>query len=237
MSDRRLRELERRAAAGDVEAGAEWLHARVRTGTLDEERLAVAAWLGDPAACRVSGGTLAPETAPDAAGVAGGLARWGREPARDPTRAALEDPGWRDQLLPRAALAIACAACPRAWASGDGRAALDAAQAWLDAPGLVAAQVADAAALAPNLGSLRGLSPVEALARLAALHCAPGPARAIPTVLLVRAALLVDLATAKRAFETPGGLAAHMAAAAAARLGDDAVREALRAGLVAWVLG
>ncbi|MEZ6189046.1 MAG: FHA domain-containing protein [Planctomycetota bacterium] len=53
MGDERLRDLERRAAGGDVEAGVAWIQKRLRLGTLDEERLAVAAYLGDPAAAAV----------------------------------------------------------------------------------------------------------------------------------------------------------------------------------------
>ncbi len=50
MSDKRAREDERRAAQGDVEAEARQLLDRLRTGTLDRERLKLAAYLGDPAA-------------------------------------------------------------------------------------------------------------------------------------------------------------------------------------------
>ncbi len=50
MSDRELRELERAAAAGDIDAGARVLAARLRLGTLTEARLAMAAYSGDPAA-------------------------------------------------------------------------------------------------------------------------------------------------------------------------------------------
>lgn len=48
--DRRLRELERRAATGEVEASAELLIARHRLNRLPEERLRLAAHLEDPAA-------------------------------------------------------------------------------------------------------------------------------------------------------------------------------------------
>jgi hypothetical protein len=58
VSDERLRELERAAAAGDAEAGAEALRLRLRLGLLDEERLALGAYLGDPVA-----GALRPDMA------------------------------------------------------------------------------------------------------------------------------------------------------------------------------
>ena len=50
MSDSRLRELERLAALGDREARVRLLAERVRGGDLPRERLALAAYLGDPAA-------------------------------------------------------------------------------------------------------------------------------------------------------------------------------------------
>ncbi|MDC3379091.1 hypothetical protein OAX78_02280 [Planctomycetota bacterium] len=51
MSDERLRELERRwKRTGSAEDEAAWLSARVRTGTITERRLQVAAYLGHSAA-------------------------------------------------------------------------------------------------------------------------------------------------------------------------------------------
>lgn len=49
MTDRQLRQLEREAASGDVEAKAKLLLGRVRIGDLTEERLRLAAHLGDEA--------------------------------------------------------------------------------------------------------------------------------------------------------------------------------------------
>lgn len=56
--DRGLRDLERRAAAGEVEAQAELLIARHRLGRLPEERLRLAAHLEDPAAVIAAGEIL-----------------------------------------------------------------------------------------------------------------------------------------------------------------------------------
>ena len=56
MSDERLRELERRwKETGSVEDEAAWLSERVRAGELTEERLRLAAALGQPAAVAASG--------------------------------------------------------------------------------------------------------------------------------------------------------------------------------------
>lgn len=50
MSDRTLRTLERAAAAGDPEASSRLVLARLRSGTLTEEGVRLAAFLGDPGA-------------------------------------------------------------------------------------------------------------------------------------------------------------------------------------------
>lgn len=55
MADARLRALDRAAAAGDGAARARGLSERVRQGRLRPERLALAAWLDDPAARRCAG--------------------------------------------------------------------------------------------------------------------------------------------------------------------------------------
>lgn len=55
MSDERLRQLEREAASGDVEARTRLLLERLRAGELTEERLKFAAHLGDEAAQQATG--------------------------------------------------------------------------------------------------------------------------------------------------------------------------------------
>ena len=86
MSDGRLRELERRAErSGALEDALELLIARRRAG-LSEERVALAAYLGDPAARELSGraGVALPPhaAAGEAIGWALPLAGWGPEVAR-----------------------------------------------------------------------------------------------------------------------------------------------------------
>jgi hypothetical protein len=50
VSDEDLRALEKRARAGDADAGTSWLAARRRLGTISAERIEVAAYAGDEAA-------------------------------------------------------------------------------------------------------------------------------------------------------------------------------------------
>ncbi len=54
MSDRRLRGFERAAAGGDPLERARWLREQVRAGSIAEQDLALAAYLGDPAAALVA---------------------------------------------------------------------------------------------------------------------------------------------------------------------------------------
>lgn len=64
MADSDLRTLERRfRETGAVEDEAAWLRARVRAGTLDPDRLDLAAWLDHPGA-RAALGKQAPEQVP-----------------------------------------------------------------------------------------------------------------------------------------------------------------------------
>ncbi len=55
MGDERLRRLERAAARGDLDGQARLLYERLRLGALCPERLAAAAFVGDPAARRALG--------------------------------------------------------------------------------------------------------------------------------------------------------------------------------------
>lgn len=70
MADERVLRLERLAAAGDVEARAQLLLERRRRGDLEDERLQLAAHLGDPAARLAVGERLATRLAERRARVA-----------------------------------------------------------------------------------------------------------------------------------------------------------------------
>jgi hypothetical protein len=59
MSDARLRARERAASTGDVHDQARLLLERVRSGRLSRERLELAAWAGEPAACAATNGAPA----------------------------------------------------------------------------------------------------------------------------------------------------------------------------------
>ncbi|MCW8139327.1 MAG: hypothetical protein KIT58_10540 [Planctomycetota bacterium] len=85
MTDQRLRALERDALHGDVEAQARLLLERVRVGDLTEERLRLAAYLGDERA-RLALGESAPEPPDDIVAWVRGLDALGSEVA---TRVAL----------------------------------------------------------------------------------------------------------------------------------------------------
>ncbi len=129
--DARRRELERRTGAGDLEAAAALLIARVRAGELGPERLALAARLGEPAAALATGER--PEEVP------GELSAW---------FATLLP--WGVHVLVRATAAAAAFVLPgfERLAPGDlrPRGAVDAAQAWCDAPGAATVSAASRAA-------------------------------------------------------------------------------------------
>lgn len=132
MTDQHLRELERAAAQGDLEAEGRLLAERLRAGRLAPRDLSLARSLGDPAALRVEGA----------------------EPAEPPPLAALlealgaREPAW----LVRALTAGVRRLLPvyRTWLPAERRceAAVEAAEAWLAAPGAALAQQAWEAALA-----------------------------------------------------------------------------------------
>lgn len=116
MSDERLRTLERAASTGDPAARVALLRARVRAGTLSQERLELAAYVGDADARAALGRCCAKHDALERRGLGmtrhycaedplapwvRGLSRWGAEVrARGVTaaaRAALE--AWCDSSL------------------------------------------------------------------------------------------------------------------------------------------
>lgn len=143
MSDARLRELERRAAAGDLPARAEWLLARRRAGRLGEGALELLAWAGEPAA-RLALGAAAPGPAPGEVGAfALELGRFGPRACVTAGTGAAE-----------AALALAPGPGVTALEPGlvggllaGARAALEAARAWVAAPGPDRAAASGAAAI------------------------------------------------------------------------------------------
>lgn len=139
MTDTHLRQLERAANQGDVEARARLLCERVRMGDLSEDRVRLAAYLGDPGA-RLHLGEQAPEL-PAIRARAGlelnqrrwvtGLRAYGKE--------------W----LVRAAAAVAVSRL-EAWSRWDEtddrpRRALAAARAWIRCPCDAHARAADGA--------------------------------------------------------------------------------------------
>ncbi len=81
MTDRALRELERRASSGSRDDEAAWLAARVRAGALPRERLELAAWCGHGPARAVLGGSTVADGL-DLDDWLRGLSRWRRAPAR-----------------------------------------------------------------------------------------------------------------------------------------------------------
>lgn len=110
MSDRDLRSLERRARTGDADAAAELLVGRFRGGRLSEERLRLAAHLGDPAAGSAARALL--DVAPRRQNLAAWIRTIGHPHLQTWPR---ELAGWRDLVQPvcaRAALAAAELAYP-----------------------------------------------------------------------------------------------------------------------------
>ncbi len=106
MTDRSLRELERRARGGARDDEAAWLAARVRAGDLPRERVELAAWCGHEGARAVAGVGAAADRL-DLDDWLRGLRRWRRAPARAalaaarlawPMRVAHGKSCWRTEL-------------------------------------------------------------------------------------------------------------------------------------------
>lgn len=120
-------------AHDDAESAARLLWERVRRGALDPDRLRLAAYIGDRVA-RLALGAQAPETPGELTKLVRGLEPWGKE------------------ALVRAALAAALRSLHLLDAAGWSRDAVEAAGAWLRAPGEeVATRVAVVSAAAPGL--------------------------------------------------------------------------------------
>lgn len=114
------RDLERRARQGDSTAEAAALVRRLRAGELDEDRLRVAALVGDPAA-RLALGRGAPAIPAHAHGLARALQAFGSDVVIRATISAVR--------------AMSAIADPRAgWDLRRARAAIAAAEAWLACP-------------------------------------------------------------------------------------------------------
>lgn len=224
MSDARTRELERAAAAGDVEARAAWIAARLRAGGLEQERVALAAHVGDP------GARLALGLEPDAAhrspaALAEDLARWCAAASAPPQA----HPGWRDQVPVRAALALARAASAGATLPAGAAGTLEAVEAWLRAPSPATARAA------AGTGGLTS-TPGEALLGLLAWECSRDPRRRIERIRDARFLSGLGLKEAKDACDRPCGALALMASWVSARTGETAALAALRGALADWAL-
>lgn len=210
MTDERLRHL-RRAAADDPAARAALLTARLRAGDLPEDRLRLAAHLGDPAALEVLG--AAPPASSSIGRWVHGLAPWSADDGW---------PAWAAEAYARAAAAAAAAVLPclerdpeQAAAAGRAVAAMDA---WLACPCDAHARAVVAAG-----------TPFE--------HVPAGPA----ALFAGRARRFAEGALARMCgvplLEGPARASATEAATSAARAtSTDVVRAAIRDALVPWAL-
>lgn len=232
MSDATLRELEarwRRTQSSEDEAA--FLSARVRAGTLDEERVLLAARLGHPAALAA--------------------AREEVEPARDGDSLAPKLVEWPREVWVRAALGVARRLLPL-WEEGcappelgqlevDGvdarhfpHLALAAAEAWLEDPDSETAGLAVQASTAANRAALAHLLAWDAYhQRQGGAEAAKAPSSPVESAATVCAhtALLTQVghpATVLRLAEYPLGFAHN----------DPGRRvvEAAREALVPWLL-
>ncbi|MCO5172530.1 MAG: hypothetical protein M9894_40050 [Planctomycetes bacterium] len=187
MADTRLRRLERAAAQGDLDARVRLLCERLRSGELDEERVRLAAYLGDPAARLLLG-----PKAPDLPVI---RARGGLELNQRRWITGLRAYG--KEWLVRAAVAIARARFT-AWDRWDEaderpRRALAAAEAWLACPCEAHAEEADLAQHAA-LGAAHALvspgepRPSTAREGLSRLLCAAAGAAATAAFAAAQAA-------------------------------------------------
>jgi hypothetical protein len=237
--DEHLRALEAAVARGDGSARAPLLRERLRLDRLDPARAEVAAHLGDADAAFAL--DQATTSSPDVGPWVEALGRWGQEPCRerpagedDPSRR-LVAPTWGETLLARASLALA-----RSVRGGpdaeDPRipAALEAASAWVAAPSLAAAGRATVAERALATQGPRSL-PVT-LAAVAAWHVSERPSNLAILALLRDCLGKRALRAMVDALHRPGGFAGLAAEAAALAHGPDAVRAAVRADLVPWLL-
>jgi hypothetical protein len=150
MSDARLRDLERRATQGDLDARRDLLQLRLRSGRLDRERLQLTAYLGDVTAREVCGDrrwAVPPGAARWGTPIAApldwveGLRAWGKEAA---VRAAVAAARVMLEPWERATPCKACGwrnatpeqrkACPKHRENSKPRRGLEAAEAWLRDP-------------------------------------------------------------------------------------------------------
>lgn len=211
MSDERRRRLEREAAAGDLAAASALLAERLRAGDLPEDRLRLAAHLGDPAAAQALGREpLAPPTITVSRWVRGLSER--REGAWAP---------WAREAFARAAAAAArnTLGCFRDDARAAAARGVEALEAWIACPCDEHARAAAAA------GSRVVLAP-------------PGPAGLFAARGLRFAGPAVYRATTVPLSAVPANATAGEVAMDAARAtSPEAVRAAVRDALVPWALG
>jgi len=230
VSDRALRDLERRAAAeGTFAAWAALLRARLRLGGAPAAWVGVAAQLGDPAARRVLG-RFVPVLTHEV--LAASVDGWDREAcARVAAAFARERPGWWRRWRPEDGALDAAVAAAEAWFAAPADARSGPAARAAAAADALAARIDEAAAihLAPRTPG--GPSPAERTA-------AAGAARAgVPALAAARAAAAADDAAAREAlrqgWEPPAWDAADSPVARLARR-DEAER--VRAALRPWAL-
>lgn len=195
MVDARLRRLERAASQGDVQARVQVLCERLRTGDLDEERVRLAAYLGDPAARLLLG-----ERAPELPVI---RAREGFELNQRRWITGLRAFG--KEWLVRAAVALARSRFD-AWATWDEtderpHRAVAAAVAWLECPCAAHASQADAAHHAASSaaqalvspGDPRHPGPGEGLSRLLCAAAGAAATAAFAAAQAARAAAADDV--------------------------------------------
>jgi len=210
VSDARLRRLERGAAPGDVAAAARLLAERVRSGALDRERLALAAYAGDDAsrtalaaAGPVEAGILEPLEALRAGvaakergeradphprdvltGWARGLRRWGKPACVRAAVAAARAtvPAWRARRPGDETVPELVATAERLAASPDGEETRRAAD-----------EAVDAVPLGTFGGEGYGQAALACLRAVAAEHGAGDPIRTRPLARPAAEALRADL--------------------------------------------
>lgn len=245
MTDARMRALARSAEQGDPGARRQLLLERLRAGQVTEDRLRLAAFLGDPAAADAAGAATGGE---DLAGWFAAITAW--EPA----------------ACARAALAAAALVEPVWAAAGGGPAvtrALEALRAWTDCPCPAHADAVAAARMDLRTAGIGGAHPRLAAHAGRAAHCAdlaaqlsePGATLAAPThEALSRAAQVppdvIDAAVAWRACPceahrrevvtacpAPGGDTLGDYLLRLRGGGSARVRAAVRDAVVPWALG
>jgi len=224
VTDRTTRTAERLAAAGDPAARARYLVARLRTGTVSREQVALAARLGAPVAREVLPGEPLVDWADYTA----------RKAAIAETQAIVGRPSvvrcaadWAERVLP-------------AWErdrAGDGRprVAIAAARAWADCPCEGHEAAAKAAADAASDASASAYAADAAYYASASAYAAAASASAYAYAACAAYAAYAACAAAAAAYAS--ATTAYAAYAAYVAADSDSEREWQRLRLAAYVLG